>query len=72
MTEERQNYPIGPTDSAEPPLTIEDLVTQAHANRQGIPSLWTTLIQKALPRINGLPGFAVTAKAKRIRPVNNC
>jgi hypothetical protein len=28
---------VGPTDSAEPPLTTEDLVAQAHAQRQGIP-----------------------------------
>ena len=30
-------YHVGPTDSAEPPLTIDDLVAVAHANRQGIP-----------------------------------
>jgi hypothetical protein len=30
-------YCTGPTDSAEPPLTTEDLVALAHANRQGIP-----------------------------------
>jgi len=30
-------YYAGPTDSAEPPLTTEDLVAQAHARRQGIP-----------------------------------
>ena len=36
MTEERQEYHAGP-DTAEPPLTTEDLVAAAHANRQGIP-----------------------------------
>ena len=30
-------YHIGPTDSAEPPLTTEGLVAQAHIHRQGIP-----------------------------------
>jgi len=30
-------YYAGPTDGAEPPLAIEDLVAQAHAHRQGIP-----------------------------------
>ncbi|HOW75561.1 MAG TPA: hypothetical protein P5102_16580 [Candidatus Competibacteraceae bacterium] len=30
-------YHVGPTDSAEPPLTTEDLVAHAHAQRQGIP-----------------------------------
>ena len=30
-------YPTGPADDAEPPLTTEDLVAQAHAHRQGIP-----------------------------------
>ena len=30
-------YCTGPTDSAEPPLTTEDLITRAHAQRQGIP-----------------------------------
>ena len=30
-------YHVGPTDGAEPPLTTEDLVAVAHANRQGIP-----------------------------------
>ena len=27
----------GPTDSAEPPLTTEDLIAQARAHRQAIP-----------------------------------
>lgn len=38
MTEERANYHAGPTDSAEPLLTTEDLVARAHARRQSIPS----------------------------------
>lgn len=37
MTEERERYRTGPTDSVEPPLTTEDLVALAHAQRQGIP-----------------------------------
>ena len=30
-------YHAGPTDGAEPPLTIDDLVAQAHVHHQGIP-----------------------------------
>ncbi len=37
MTEERERYRTGSTDGAEPPLTTEDLVAAAHAQRQGIP-----------------------------------
>ena len=37
MTEERERYRAGPADRAEPPVTTEDLVAAAHANRQGIP-----------------------------------
>ncbi len=38
MTEERVEYRCGPADTPEPPpLTTEDLVAQAHAQRQGIP-----------------------------------
>lgn len=36
--EDRPPYNTGHADAPEPPpLTTEDLVTQAHANRQGIP-----------------------------------
>lgn len=34
--EDRPPYRTGPTDSAEPPLTTEDLVAAAHAHRQGV------------------------------------
>ena len=38
MTEERVEYRCSPADTSEPPpLTTEDLITLAHANRQGIP-----------------------------------
>ena len=30
-------YPTGPADDAEPPLTTEVLIAQAHADRAGIP-----------------------------------
>ena len=30
-------YPTGTFQAPEPPLTTEDLVAAAHANRQGIP-----------------------------------
>ncbi|MFZ1827518.1 MAG: hypothetical protein WAW42_01845 [Candidatus Competibacteraceae bacterium] len=30
-------YQTGPTDSTEPPLTTEDWIALAHAQRQGIP-----------------------------------
>jgi hypothetical protein len=36
MSEERRQYRTSPTDNAEPPLTTEALVAQAHANRQGV------------------------------------
>ena len=35
--EDHPPYCTGPADSAEPPLTTEDRVAQAHAQRQGIP-----------------------------------
>lgn len=35
--EDRAPYRTGPANSAEPPLTTEDLVALAHANHQGIP-----------------------------------
>ena len=38
MTEERVEYRCGHADTSEPPpLTTEDLITLAHAHRQGIP-----------------------------------
>ena len=36
MSEERRQYRTSPTNGAEPPLTTEALVAQAHANRQGV------------------------------------
>ena len=37
MSEEPTEYHTGRTARAEPPLTVDGLVTKAHANRQGIP-----------------------------------
>jgi hypothetical protein len=38
MTEEQVEYRCGHADTSEPPpLTTEDLITLAHAQRQGIP-----------------------------------
>ena len=37
MNEECEKYQVGPAHDAEPPLTTEDLIAQAHAHRQGIP-----------------------------------
>jgi len=52
MLEDRVQYHTGPTDSAEPPLTIENLV--AHAHRQGIPYGGDHLLRK-LPGLLRVP-----------------
>jgi hypothetical protein len=36
MSKDYGKYHAGPTDSAESPLTVDDLVAQTHANRQGM------------------------------------
>ena len=58
-------YPIGPTDSAEPPLTIEDWVVQAHANRQGIPyETGEQLLERLPERLRALTDYVLSGQAK--------
>jgi hypothetical protein len=63
MTEERAPYRAGPTDSAEPPLTTEDLVAQAHANPQGIPyETGEQLLQRLPERLRTLTDLILGGK----------
>lgn len=55
MTEERSSYHAGPTDGAEPPHATEDLVAQAHANRQGIPYDSGDRLLRTLPEMMRAP-----------------
>ena len=58
-------YHDRPTDSAEPPLTIEDLVAQAHAHRQGIPYETGEQWLERLPeRLRALADFVLSGKAR--------
>ncbi len=64
MTEERERYRAGPTDRAEPPLTTEDLVAQAHANRQGIPyETGEQLLERLPERLRALADLVLGGKA---------
>ena len=64
MTEERQEYHAGP-DTAEPPLTTEDLVAAAHANRQGIPYETGEQLLARLPeRLRALADHVLSGQAK--------
>ena len=55
MTEECEKYQVGPAHDAEPPLTTEDLITQAHAHRQGIPyETGEQLLQRLPERLRNL------------------
>ena len=57
-------YHVGPTDSAEPPLTIDDLVAVAHANRQGIPYETGEQWLERLPeRLRALADHVLSGKA---------
>jgi hypothetical protein len=57
-------YHTGPTDGAEPPLTIDDLVAQAHANRQGIPyETGEQLLQRLPERLRTLADYVLSGKA---------
>ncbi len=65
MTEERERYRAGPTDAPEPPLTTEDLVAQAHANRQGIPyETGEQLLQQLPERLRALADQVLSGKAQ--------
>ena len=65
MTEERQEYHAGPADTAEPPLTTENLIAQAHAQRQGIPYETGEQWLERLPeRLRALADLVLSGKAK--------
>lgn len=65
MTEERQKYHTGPTDGAERPLTTEDLVALAHAQRQGIPYETGEQLLARLPqRLRTLADLILNGKAQ--------
>jgi hypothetical protein len=56
---------VGPTDSAEPPLTTEDLVALAHAQRQGIPYETGEQWLERLPeRLRALADLVLSGKAR--------
>jgi hypothetical protein len=56
-------YHVGPTDSAEPPLTTEDLVAHAHAQRQGIPyETREQLLQRLPERLRALADLVLGGK----------
>lgn len=83
MVEDPPPYHTGPTDNAEPFLTTEDLVAQAHANRQGIPAKTGAQQLQWLPeRLRALAdrissgnaraedmAYAIAARIDRIEPV---
>ena len=57
-------YHTGPTDGAEPPLTIDDLVAQAHAHRQGIPyETGEQWLQRLPERLRTLADYVLSGKA---------
>lgn len=58
-------YHVGPADSAEPPLTTEDLVAAAHARRQGIPyETGEQLLQRLPGRLRALADLVLSGKAR--------
>ena len=64
MTEERERYRAGPAAAPEPPLTTEDLVAAAHANRQGIPYETGEQLLARLPeRLRTLADYVLSGKA---------
>ena len=65
MTEERERYHAGPTDGAERPLTTEDLVALAHAQRQGIPyETGEQLLERLPERLRALADLILSGKAQ--------
>jgi hypothetical protein len=64
MTEERVEYRRGDADPPEPPpLTIEELVAQAHANRQGIPyETGEPLLARLPERLRALADLVLSGK----------
>ena len=65
MTEECEKYQVGPAHDAEPPLTTEDLIAQAHAHRQGIPyETGEQLLQRLPERLRDLADLVLSGKIK--------
>jgi hypothetical protein len=61
-------YHTGPTDGAEPPLTIDDLVAQAHARRQGIPyETGEQWLQRLPERLRTLADYVLSEGQRRRR-----
>lgn len=62
--EDRPPYDTGHADAPEPPpLTTEDLVTQAHAHRQGIPyETDEQLLQRLPQRLRALADLVLDGK----------
>lgn len=58
-------YRVGPTATLLPPLTTEDLVAAAHANRQGIPYETGEQLLARLPeRLRALADHVLSGQAK--------
>lgn len=58
-------YHAGPTDGAEQPLTTEDLVALAHAQRQGIPyEIGEQLLERLPERLRALADLILSGKAQ--------
>ena len=58
-------YRVGPTATLLPPLTTEDLVAQAHAQRQGIPYESREQLLARLPeRLRALADHVLSGQAK--------
>ena len=58
-------YRVGPTATLLPPLTTEDLVAAAHANRQGIPYETGEQLLARLPeRLRVLADHVLSGQAK--------
>ena len=58
-------YRVGPTATLLPPLTTEDLVAAAHANRQGIPYENREQLLERLPeRLRALADLVLSGKAQ--------
>ncbi len=58
-------YRAGPANAAEPPLTTENLIAQAHAHRQGIPYETGEQLLARLPeRLRALADLVLSGKAQ--------
>lgn len=58
-------YQTGLADPLEPPITTEDLVAQAHAQRQGIPyENREQLLQRLPERLRALADLVLSGKAQ--------